>query len=500
MTPSGSSRSGLLEELKSAAAAAQAVVTADLVASQRAEQRAAGVPERDLGKGVAAQVALARRESPHRGSRLVGLAQALVHEMPATMAALQAGEISEWRATLVARETACLTREDRAGRRRELAGRLARLGDRECEAAARAVAYRLDPHAFTARSTGAVRDRRVTLRPAPDTMSRLSGFLPVAQGVAAYAALSREADALKAAGDGRSRGQIMADTLVERLTGQAAADAVPVEVELVMTEGTLLAGADEPAHLVGLGPIPAPIARDLARDTDADVWLRRLFTRPDDGALVAHGVPPAAVPRPAAPVPRAARPDLPHPLVRGTHPPRRPRHPGRGRRGRPAPATAKACAKPATTPNKPPAGEPDPAPRRRADRADHHPHRAHLHQPTPTPTRPTAARTAARPRHRLARTTSGAATHDTSHSKHDSGSCSTPPELREPGSARSAAPAPTYRSVILSCTQCDTGCPMRLITLPGRENDRMSSATDSSSRIETANDSSPDSGCPGSVP
>ncbi len=276
----------LLEEVKSAAAAAQAVVTADLVASQRAEQRAAGVAEQDLGKGVAAQVALARRESPHRGSRLVGLAQALVHEMPATMGALRAGEISEWRATIVARETACLTREDRQLADNQLAGRLAHLGDRQCEAAARAVAYALDPHACTARSAGAVRDRRVTLRPAPDTMSRLSGFLPVAQGVAAFAALSRQADAAKAAGDARSRGQIMADTLVERLTGQAAADAVPVEVALIMTDGTLLAGADEPAHLVGLGPLPAPIARHLARDTDAEVWLRRVFTRPD-GALVA---------------------------------------------------------------------------------------------------------------------------------------------------------------------------------------------------------------------
>ncbi len=277
----------LLEELKSAAAAGQAVLTADLAASQRAEQRAAGVPEADLGKGVGAQVALARRESPHRGSRLVGLAQALVHEMPATMAALRAGEISEWRATIVARETACLTREDRHAADAELAGRLATLGDSETEAAARAVAYRLDPHAFTARSKGAERDRRVRLRPAPDTMSRLSGFLPVAQGVAAYAALTRQADALKSAGDERSRGQIMADTLVERLTGQAAADAVPVEVDLVITDTTLLAGADEPAHLVGLGPLPAPIARDLARDTDANVWLRRVFTRPDDGALVA---------------------------------------------------------------------------------------------------------------------------------------------------------------------------------------------------------------------
>ena len=68
-------------------------------------------------------MALARRESPHRGSRLVGLAQALVHEMPGTMAALRAGQISEWRATIVARETACLTREDRQTADGELAGR-----------------------------------------------------------------------------------------------------------------------------------------------------------------------------------------------------------------------------------------------------------------------------------------------------------------------------------------------------------------------------------------
>ncbi len=277
----------LLEELKSAAAAAQAVVTADFAASQRAQQRAAGVPEQDLGKGVAAQVALARRETPHQGSRHLGLAQALVHEMPATMTALRTGATSEWRATVVARETACLTREDRKVADSELAGRLAHLSDRQVEAAARTVAYRLDPHAFTARSQGAARDRRVTLRPAPDTMSRLCGFLPVPQGVAAYAALMRHADGLKAAGDQRSRGQIMADTLVERITGQATAVAVPVEVELVMTEGSLLRGDDEPAHIVGLGPVPAPMARDLLRDSDADVWLRRVFTRPDDGSLVA---------------------------------------------------------------------------------------------------------------------------------------------------------------------------------------------------------------------
>src|SRR5690625_4464195 len=56
-----------LEELKSAAAAAQAQLAVDLDASQRAAQAAAGMPARERGKGVGAQVALARRESPHRG-------------------------------------------------------------------------------------------------------------------------------------------------------------------------------------------------------------------------------------------------------------------------------------------------------------------------------------------------------------------------------------------------------------------------------------------------
>ena len=115
---------GLLEQLKGAAAAAQAVLTVELVASQRAEQQAAGVPASRLGQGVAAQVGLARRESPHRGSQHVGLAQALTTELPATMAALRAGETSEWRATIVARETACLQPSDRRAADAELGPRL----------------------------------------------------------------------------------------------------------------------------------------------------------------------------------------------------------------------------------------------------------------------------------------------------------------------------------------------------------------------------------------
>ena len=50
----------------------------------------------------------------------------------------------------------------------------------------------------------------------------------------------------------------MADTLVERVTGQATATAVPVEVQLVMTDAALLGEDPTPAHLHGYGPVPAP--------------------------------------------------------------------------------------------------------------------------------------------------------------------------------------------------------------------------------------------------
>src|SRR4051812_31210277 len=71
-----------LERLKNAAAAAQARLSVELDRCQRQAQRDAGVPARKLGEGVAAQVGLARQESPHRGARHLGLAHALVEEMP----------------------------------------------------------------------------------------------------------------------------------------------------------------------------------------------------------------------------------------------------------------------------------------------------------------------------------------------------------------------------------------------------------------------------------
>lgn len=282
-----------LEELKAAVAAAQARVTVAFAASQEAAQVAGGAHGSDVGRGVASQVALAKRESPARARRYVGWAEVLVGELPRTLEALRRGETTEWRAMIVARETGWLSAPHRATVDDELAGQLESLGDRQVEAETKKMAYRLDPQGFVDRARRAERDRRVTLRPAPDTMARLTALLPVAQGVAAYAALRTCADTLLAEGDERGRGQLMADALVERLTGQETASSVPVSVGLVMTDRTLFnlddAAGDEPAHVEHYGPVPADLARRLVLDapSGAGVWLRRLYATPSSGRLVA---------------------------------------------------------------------------------------------------------------------------------------------------------------------------------------------------------------------
>ncbi len=274
------------ERLKSGLAAAQARVTATLATSRSRAEAARQVPAPKRGKGMAAEIALARQESPVQGHRHLDLGVTLVHAMPETLAALTEGRISEFQAMLLVKETAVLSKEHRQEVDAELGPRLGELGDRGAAAQARKIGYRLDPGSAVRRTRKARADRNLTLRPAPDSMSYLTGFLPAEQGTACKAALEKEADARRARGDERSRAQIMADTMVERLTGQASADGAQVEIQLVMSEASLFHGDDEPARLAGFGPVPAATARDIVRNA-AKAFIRRLFTCPDGRSLVA---------------------------------------------------------------------------------------------------------------------------------------------------------------------------------------------------------------------
>ena len=127
------------------------------------------------------------------------------------------------------------------------AGRLEQLGDRELGNAVRRMAYQLDAEAW------------VTLRPAPDVMSRLSAELHVAPGVAVIRTLGDHVDSLRAAGDPRTRSQLMADTWVGRLLGVEQPDALPVTFHVVVADDVLFGHEEDAAHLDGFGPVPVEL-------------------------------------------------------------------------------------------------------------------------------------------------------------------------------------------------------------------------------------------------
>ncbi|APX00635.1 hypothetical protein BWQ92_01890 [Arthrobacter sp. QXT-31] len=354
-------QTAVLEKFKRWATGQQARLAVEFEARQRQEQAepdAASSPaqsspgnlsaedvgrkrHRETGLGVAEQIALARGESPHRGGRLLGMAKALVIEMPHTLTALDTGRLSEEKAMHVVKETAVLTVEDRAAVDEELAadtGTFDGVGTRGVIAAVKAAAIRRDPRSVTQRASHAATERGVSLRPAPDCMTYLTALLPAHEGVAAYTALSAHADALRSAGDPRSKNQAMADTLVESVTGTPGGIS-GIDINLVMTDRTLLQADSEPARLTGYGTVPAAWARELLNPEQASerggeeshgqgrcpegssqqasgqatvgrqdasgsnasgskaghkdtvkelkIWLRRLYTAPDTGDLVA---------------------------------------------------------------------------------------------------------------------------------------------------------------------------------------------------------------------
>jgi hypothetical protein len=308
-----------LERVKSAAAAGHARASAALDDKRCAGQAGSGVPAAERGRGVASEIGLARHDSPARGAHHLRVAKTLVADMPHTLAALECGALSEWRAGLIVREAAALSAADRRILDAELCADVTKLegmGNTRISAAAKTIAHRLDDQAAADRAAKAAADRRVTIRPAPNAMSYVTALLPAAQGVSVFTALNRDA---ATSDDPRSRGAVMADTLVERVTGRPAWVPEPVAVNLVLSDETLLGGDTTSAVIDGYGPIPASLAPQPGRRgghrraIQADAT--EAVSAPQDGGTGGHGIPLATLPRRSGQVHPAAGSDLSHPIL-----------------------------------------------------------------------------------------------------------------------------------------------------------------------------------------
>jgi hypothetical protein len=244
-------------------------------------------PEKVEQKIVAA-VAVACRVSPFHGRRRLHLARDLHLGLDHVRELFAAGELAEATVLTVVAATAHLDPAERAAVDQRLAGQgIERLGVRRVHDLTRGLAVEVAPDKAQLKARAARAGRHVRVRLAADSMADLVAHLPAEQAAACLGALHRSVNEHYVTADTvtRTRTQILADTLVERLTGQATARDVGVEVQIVMPVQALLdPHSPLPAEIAGHGPIPARIARELLATTAGQKSLRRLVTR--DGIVI----------------------------------------------------------------------------------------------------------------------------------------------------------------------------------------------------------------------
>jgi hypothetical protein len=292
------------QRIASWATARQAAAIMEL--SRRAEMAPTGEGRRvetmSALRVTATEIAARLALTPHHGEGLVARARVWCEDLPATLAALEAGRIDVRNAEVIA--------DTLRGHSLALARRVEAevLPDAETMTASRLrraiirALHRLDPDTMTTKAQTAAQNRFVRFTPAKDGMAWLEAYLPAADAAAIQTAVEAAAAAIKRANpdDPRTLAQRRADALAQlgwlalatgylggcecgqRLDGRHGR---PMSVQVTVPATTLLGLDETPGELAGYGPIDADTARRLAAH---GTW-RRLLTDPATGTVLDYG-------------------------------------------------------------------------------------------------------------------------------------------------------------------------------------------------------------------
>lgn len=280
-------------------------------------ERWAARPEvlRGVSEWAAQEVAVALSLTTEAAESLLQRSITLVHRLPGTLAALEAGALHPGHLWPMLDKVAPIDddgvrAEVEASLLRWAAGRVttpAQLG-----ATARREVLRRDARAAARRLERAIAQRGVTWRPdAADGMGTVTALLTLPESRVLVEALGAYADALEDDDDAppRTRGQKMADCLMDLVLRPAESDRPPVQVQvnLVAPVATAL-GSDESGELDG-HPIPAEMVRALLRALSGTALPE---AAPGEAAL-----PDASLAGPALPAPAPGDAALPDASARG---------------------------------------------------------------------------------------------------------------------------------------------------------------------------------------
>jgi hypothetical protein len=236
-------------------------------------ERWAARPEvlRGVSEWAARELVVALSISAQAAEELLARSLTLVHRLPGTMAALEAGALHPGHLWPMLEKVAYVEDPDvraetEATLLRWAAGRV--VSPAQLGAKARREVAKRDAREAARRLERAIKDRGITLRPEPtDGMAAVTAILTVPEAQALYRALGAYADALDDGPDGdrRTRGQKMADCLLGLVLRPRETDIAPVQVLLtvVASLGTI-AGSDEAGEIDG-HTVPAEMVREFVR-------------------------------------------------------------------------------------------------------------------------------------------------------------------------------------------------------------------------------------------
>lgn|GEM_PF-817652 len=285
----------------------------DLVRTN-AESNSRSKALKQLNRGAAAAIALARRTDSHGYGTYLENCRILFESTPHLAAAYSRGEFTEdqMRAILTP------LRSVKAERRAEFDDLYAKnpkmlenLGNKKISDTVKdfTLAYASDQQCKEQKS--AEEQRFIKFTPNAETgMMRVNGNIPITAGLAMKNEMKAKARSLKAKGDPRTRAQIEADYFASFCTHPEAKIPVTFTLGLVMTDKTLFLGDRDPANLEGYGAIAPQYARELVagqeilnnmtlaemaatrspafvETMEATIELIRLYTAPGDKDLIA---------------------------------------------------------------------------------------------------------------------------------------------------------------------------------------------------------------------
>jgi hypothetical protein len=247
----------------------------DALAQARGQERGSTEDHRIASRSTTAELACSLRVPEGSAMVLLDEAQALVHELPATMTALGEGTLSYRHAQVVMSATAALDEGPTLVLDAMLAERAKTTTVANLGRVARRARERHDPRPLVERHTVALVERRVELEPGRDGMSWLHQLMPAVHAAAIFNRLSDIAIACRGPEETRTLAQLRADACIELLLDDDARTAADDGSVWMAPQGT--------------GPHPGSSSRPGAGSQPAPGSQLESGSQPASGSQAASG-------------------------------------------------------------------------------------------------------------------------------------------------------------------------------------------------------------------